>query len=300
VGKVLYNLRVIVEEVRGFCDLPMAPGDYFEVRGGRITIPAGKHMCLWAMSSLLPMLPAKQRNVLEENDWLPSTSHMCCPDPNGQVIFRIERISVDVSQTKTVLNDMAINNGNTVAYNSDTSELGSNQATANSQLLSQTPSGKPFPRILVNEKVCSGCRACELACSFMHKHIFSEAETRIRVEKDEPTGRDIPRVCRQCGVALCVETCPAGALSRDPRTKAIILNEELCTSCGACAKVCSFGAVHFHPDSGHPLFCDLCQGDPQCVERCTTGALTFGRAGEAPLKGGAKTPMLGGAHVVFC
>jgi hypothetical protein len=37
----VFNLRVIVEDVRGFCDLPLVPGDYFEVCGGRITIPEG-------------------------------------------------------------------------------------------------------------------------------------------------------------------------------------------------------------------------------------------------------------------
>lgn len=252
----MFDLRVIVEEVRGFCDLPMTPGDYFEVRGGRITIPAGKHMCLWAMSSILPMLPAKQRNIEEENDWLPGTSQMCCPDPNGMVIFRIEQINTEESK----------------------------------HLNNKSPD-KPLPRMLVDEKVCSGCRSCEMACSFAHQGVFSETEARIRVEKDEAAGRDIPRVCRQCGNARCVKSCPEGALSRDPATKAVRLNQDLCVRCLTCVEACPFGSIHVHPQSGFPMFCDLCGGDPACVERCATGALRFGRAGEPPLKGGAKADM---------
>ncbi|MHB1651496.1 MAG: TIGR04076 family protein [Desulfitobacteriaceae bacterium] len=284
----MYNLRVVVEEVRGFCDLPMTPGDYFEVRGGRITIPEGKHMCLWAMSSLLPMFPAKQRNIVEENDWIPSTSHMCCPDPNGMVIFRIERVGAQPSNNASsqALEQTSVSSERLSAESSDSSHGASAASVPN----------KPFPRMLVNEQACSGCRACETTCSFVHSQTFSEAEARIRIEKDEANGRDIPRVCRQCGAACCVEACPAEALSRDPNTKAILLNKDLCTGCKACSKACSFSAIYFSPDLHHPLFCDLCQGDPQCVERCATGALTFGRAGEVPLKGGAKAATLGGVQ----
>lgn len=251
----MYRLRVVVEEVRGFCDLPMTPGDYFEVSGGRLTIPEGKHMCLWALSSLLPMLPAKQRNIVEENDWLPSTQHICCPDPNGSVIYRIERVDEEDGQVQVPARQ------------------------------------KPYPRMLVNEKLCSGCRACEMACSFAHSGAFSEAEARIKVQKDEAAGKDTPYVCRQCGVARCVEACPEGALERDPQTKAVRLKHELCTGCLECAKACPFQAVHIHPTTMRPMFCDLCNGEPACIERCATGALSFGRAGQPPLKGGARAAM---------
>lgn len=259
----MFDLRVVVEEVRGFCDLPMRPGDYFEVRGGRLTVPQGQHICMWALAAMLPMFPAKQRKIDEENDWLPSTQHMCCPDPNGMVIYRIERIPVGDAAP-----DQAPERGVNKAEN------------------------KPFPRILVNEKVCSGCRSCELACSFHKTGEFSEEQARVRVFKDEENGLDRPQICRQCGNARCVQACPVGALERHPETHAIQLNSEICLGCGACAEACAFGSIHFQ--GGKPLICDLCGGDPQCVGRCSTGALRFGRAGEAPLKGGARAVMKGG------
>jgi len=60
----VYDLRVVVEKVCGFCDLPMRPGDYFEVKGGRITIPQGKHICMWALAAQHPahVLSRSQRD----------------------------------------------------------------------------------------------------------------------------------------------------------------------------------------------------------------------------------------------
>jgi uncharacterized repeat protein (TIGR04076 family) len=85
----LRALRVVVEEVRGRCTSGMRPGDYFALRSGRLTIPAGRHFCLYALAAVLPMLPAKQR-VLAEGDWLKDAQHVICPDPAGNVVLRIE------------------------------------------------------------------------------------------------------------------------------------------------------------------------------------------------------------------
>lgn len=67
----------------------MQPGDSFELHSGRLTIPAGRHFCLYALAAALPMLPAKQR-ALADGDWLKHAQHVICPDPAGNVIMRIE------------------------------------------------------------------------------------------------------------------------------------------------------------------------------------------------------------------
>lgn len=236
----MYNLRVVVEEVKGFCDLPMRPGDYFEVRGGKIIIPPGKHMCLWALQSLLPMLPLKQRRIDEENDWVPDTKRMCCPDPNGLVIYRIDVLGTEDEAARQVK-----------------------------------------PRLLVDETKCSGCRACELACSFAHEQVFSPNRARLQVAKDDSTGLDRPQVCRQCGTAPCVTACPSGALQRDAATKAVLVARDKCVGCCQCQRACAFGAIRFDGEN-KPVICDLCGGAPACVRKCPTGALAFG------VKGGVK------------
>jgi len=234
----VFDLRVVVEEVKGFCDLPMQPGDYFEVRGGKILIPPGKHMCLWALQSLMPMLPLKQRKIAEENDWVPFTKRICCPDPNGMVIYRIDTLSGSPDDQEEVRK-----------------------------------------RMLVDENKCTGCRACELACSMTNTSQFAPEKALIRVEKQEAEGLDRPRVCRQCGSAPCIEACPVEALTKEPVTQAVLVNVDKCVGCRLCQKACPFQAVHFPSPGNKAAICHLCQGDPKCVRRCPSGAITFGRKG---------------------
>ena len=130
-------------------------------------------------------------------------------------------------------------------------------------------------RILVREDVCSGCRACEVACVAWHEGRFGSATARIRVIKTETLGVDRPQVCRLCRRPRCVAACPTGALYKDDTTGAVLLRPDDCTGCSACVEACPFGAVALHPETGLALICDLCGGDPACVKRCATGAIVY-------------------------
>jgi uncharacterized repeat protein (TIGR04076 family) len=88
----LYDLRVTVERIEGRSVCGLAVGDYFElVNSAELRIPDGKHFCVFALQSVLPLLPAKQRQ-LPQDDWLERDSLVCCPDPEERVVMRIERI----------------------------------------------------------------------------------------------------------------------------------------------------------------------------------------------------------------
>jgi uncharacterized repeat protein (TIGR04076 family) len=88
----LYDLRVTVERIEGRSVCGLAVGDYFELtESSRLRIPDGKHFCIYALSSVLPLLAAKQRQ-LTEDDWLETDSLACCPDPEERVVMRIERV----------------------------------------------------------------------------------------------------------------------------------------------------------------------------------------------------------------
>ena len=89
---MLQDLRVVVEAVRGKCTSGMVPGDHFVVRSGRLTIPAHRRFCLYALHAALPMLPAKQRH-LQNGDWMKDAHHIACPDPAGNVLLRIEPLA---------------------------------------------------------------------------------------------------------------------------------------------------------------------------------------------------------------
>ena len=88
----LYDLRVTVERIEGRSVCGLAVGDYFELtESSRLRIPDGRHFCVYALQSVLPLLPAKQRD-LPAGDWLEQDTLVCCPDPEERVVMRIERI----------------------------------------------------------------------------------------------------------------------------------------------------------------------------------------------------------------
>jgi Na+-translocating ferredoxin:NAD+ oxidoreductase RNF subunit RnfB len=56
------------------------------------------------------------------------------------------------------------------------------------------------------------------------------------------------------------------------------------TDCTVCIDECPGDTIHIHPTENVPMFCDLCDGDPQCVAVCPTQTVTLnGVAGAAVL-----------------
>lgn len=129
--------------------------------------------------------------------------------------------------------------------------------------------------IIVKPEFCSGCRACEMACSMVHEQAFGSSISRIRVTKLEHEGFDVPVTCHQCKDLPCAAACPVDAIGRNEKTNAVVIDEEVCMGCGRCVEACWAGAMNFHPDTQKPIVCDLCKGRPQCVDRCPMGALVY-------------------------
>ena len=91
----MHELWVSVEKIEGACssERPMELGTGFLVRSGRLIFPNGGPICLFALQSILPMLPAKER-VQDDDlaaDWMARVHHAQCPDPKGRTIWRIEQ-----------------------------------------------------------------------------------------------------------------------------------------------------------------------------------------------------------------
>jgi Fe-S-cluster-containing hydrogenase component 2 len=133
-------------------------------------------------------------------------------------------------------------------------------------------------RIIVDAAECAGCRICELACSYHHEGRFSPRLSRVDVVKEDKYGLDYPVYCRQCDDCPPSDACPTGALNRD-EYGATILDVEACINCGICANVCTYNAVKLD-EASKPLICDLCGGDPVCVKKCPTNALTYEESGQ--------------------
>jgi uncharacterized repeat protein (TIGR04076 family) len=88
---MLWDLRVTVDSIAGRPVCGLAVGDSFDVtQSSRLSLPPGRHFCLYALAAVLPLLPAKQRD-LPAADWLERDSLVACPDPDERLVMRITR-----------------------------------------------------------------------------------------------------------------------------------------------------------------------------------------------------------------
>jgi Fe-S-cluster-containing hydrogenase component 2 len=129
--------------------------------------------------------------------------------------------------------------------------------------------------LLINPKKCTGCRQCEMACSYEKEGAFNPSKSRIRVFDFHTEARFVPYTCTQCDQAWCKSACPVGAIQIDAATAAKVVREALCVGCKVCTIACPFGTINYNADTGKVAKCDLCAGDPACAKACPTGAITY-------------------------
>jgi uncharacterized repeat protein (TIGR04076 family) len=90
------KIKVTVERIDGYCNLPMLVGDSFYLDGSRLSIPEGKYICMWALQSMMPIFPIlAEKNKLDDDHWVKKVTHFSCPDPKGRVLYRLEVIDTD-------------------------------------------------------------------------------------------------------------------------------------------------------------------------------------------------------------
>lgn len=130
----------------------------------------------------------------------------------------------------------------------------------------------------VNHFLCRGCRLCEMACARKHGADLQTSVSRIKVYQYYPGPIDIPVMCHQCSDYPCVKACPLPepAISVNDTTGALSIDEEKCIGCLSCADACRHKlSITSHPETGLPMVCDLCGGEPECVKVCPFGVLWF-------------------------
>ena len=85
------KIKVTVERIDGYCNLPVQVGDHFFVEDSKLYHPEGKHICIWALQSMMPIFPILSvKNKLEEGHWIRTVKTFSCPDPKGLVQYRLE------------------------------------------------------------------------------------------------------------------------------------------------------------------------------------------------------------------
>ncbi len=132
---------------------------------------------------------------------------------------------------------------------------------------------------------CTGCQACELACS-IENDLGAELSWREVITFNDASIPGIPRfhlslACNHCAEPACMYSCPALAYTRDVSTGAILIDPGRCIGCRYCSWACPFGAPRYEADRGVMGKCTFCSHrlaeglKPACATLCPTGALDF-------------------------
>jgi Fe-S-cluster-containing dehydrogenase component len=136
------------------------------------------------------------------------------------------------------------------------------------------PAGTPAAKsLMVQRSNCTGCHSCVFACSLYHADEVRPAIARIHVRRFFGLV-DVPILCWHCTDAPCVEACPVTpvkAIAKNKDTNVVgYTDEKLClgASCNKCLEACPPQYLRRHPETAKPLFCDLCGGEPRCVQAC--------------------------------
>jgi len=127
-----------------------------------------------------------------------------------------------------------------------------------------------------------GCGLCEVWCKVehsQHKHViksFKREKPVARVLVESRGAECFAVQCRHCDEPACVFGCITGAMTKDPVTGVVSLDQDKCIGCWTCVLMCPYGAVVMS-DGTRPMAvkCDLCPGRevPACVENCPNRAL---------------------------
>lgn len=135
---------------------------------------------------------------------------------------------------------------------------------------------KKFKILVTDPNRCVGCEICESVCSVVHDGEFNPLNSRINRVRIEPIINSAFN-CSSCHTPDCIEACQPKALTKSKDTGLIIVDNSICDGCGACVRVCPWGAINVHTKTSKAITCDMCastdEGTPQCVEYCPKDAI---------------------------
>lgn len=147
--------------------------------------------------------------------------------------------------------------------------LESAQSMAKETRLAQ-PSARRF--VSVDPSKCTGCGICEYVCTLEKCGTWNPLASRIRVIR-LTAFLNATMTCRFCENAPCVGACTEKALIQSETNGVLIINESKCNACDWCIQACPYGGISLDPDKRIAIACDLCDGEPKCIEFCPEEAL---------------------------
>ena len=150
----------------------------------------------------------------------------------------------------------------------------------------------------IDSSLCSGCKACMIACKDKNKLDSDRAFRRIyEVKKGgfQKSGKswnqnvqvfNLSISCNHCSDPICVRNCPTTAMTKRKEDGVVIVDTTKCIGCGYCAWSCPYSAPQYNAKTGQMSKCDFCidlleKGeDPVCVATCPLEAIKYGDINE--------------------
>ena len=138
-------------------------------------------------------------------------------------------------------------------------------------------------RVVCNEKLCSGCLACIVACMDQH---YDETEVNVvspriyetRVYERTGLQNYVTKSCFHCEDAACMAVCPVQVFERTENGYVVAIHKNRCIGCRKCEKACPHGIPRFDKER-KIVKCDgcyvrvACGLEPACVRACNMGVL---------------------------
>ncbi|MCF8481718.1 MAG: 4Fe-4S dicluster domain-containing protein [Rhodospirillum sp.] len=141
--------------------------------------------------------------------------------------------------------------------------------------------------MFIDTERCVGCDDCVSACAVNH-----DGDPRFIRHGPEHGSWMVANACMHCVDPVCLIGCPTGAINREDGSGDVLIDDDACIGCGACAQACAYGNIRMvdvRNTDGTPRMdgetgqvikkatkCDLCAGSPggpACVRACPHDAL---------------------------
>ncbi len=150
------------------------------------------------------------------------------------------------------------------------------------------------PSFTFNSELCTGCKACMIACKDKHNLPRDVKWRRVLefsggewlqlsngVYDQNVFAYYVSISCNHCENAPCVKGCPTGAMHKDS-DGIVSVNPDVCVGCRYCEWNCPYGAPQFNAEIKRMTKCDFCREylqqdkEPACVAACPCRALGIG------------------------
>ncbi|WP_238915564.1 DMSO/selenate family reductase complex B subunit [Clostridium sp. YIM B02555] len=144
------------------------------------------------------------------------------------------------------------------------------------------------------QKYCTGCYTCQIACKDKNNLEVGEQFRKVYevtggnyIKRGNLIIQDIYAFwisvsCNHCIDPICVKKCPTGALKKRLEDGIVILDRNKCVGCTSCVKSCPYEAIQYDSNIRKVSKCDFCLDliesgkDPVCISSCPMRALDYG------------------------